>query len=85
MRRLMLACYRLEKQLPGLLLFTAAAEVLTFRKSTVGIFDFRASAVTVFEALQSFGLMFLRSWMPFGWTQPIFSRFYSTSKTCKTS
>lgn len=80
----MLARYRLEKQLPGHLLFTAAAEVLTFSESALGISDFRASAVTVFEALQSFGLMFLRSWVPFGWTQPIFSCFYSTSKTCKT-
>lgn len=84
MRRLMLARYRLEKQLPRHLLFTAAAEVFTFSESTVGIFDFRVSAKTVFEALQLFGWTFPRSRMPFGWTRTIFSHFYSTSKTCKT-
>lgn len=52
MCRLMLARYRLEKYLRGHLLLTAASEVLAFNESAVGIFDVRASAETVLEALQ---------------------------------
>lgn len=63
---------------------TVAAEVLAFSKSRVGMFHFRAASLAVFEALQSFGWVFLRTWATPGRTRQIFSYFYSTSKTGKT-